>query len=46
MSIITTMQNQQLIEDKKAITFIKKNFIEPLGKSGKSSDIRYQYSMQ
>ena len=33
MSIITTMQNQKLIEDKKAITF-KKEFIEPLGKSG------------
>ena len=35
MSIITTMQNQQLIEDKKSYYFYQKEFIEPLGKSGK-----------
>lgn len=34
MSIITTMQNQKLIEDKKSYHFYQKEFIEPLGKSG------------
>ena len=34
MSIITTMQNQKLIEDKKSYYFYQKEFIEPLGKSG------------
>ncbi len=34
MSIITTMQNQKLIEEKKSYHFYQKEFIEPLGKSG------------
>ena len=35
MTIITTMQNQKLIEDKKSYYFYIKELIEPLGKSGK-----------
>ncbi len=35
MTIITTMQNQKLIEDKKSYYFYQKEFIEPLCKSDK-----------
>ena len=34
MSIVTTMQNQQLIRDKKSYYFYQKEFIEPLDKLG------------
>ena len=40
MSIITTMQNQKLIEEKK-LSLLSKRIIEPLGKSG---NLRYQIS--